>query len=43
VRRPQYDREADVGRLDQALDEANAKGWTVVDMKNDWRRVFLFE
>ena len=27
----------------KALDEANAKGWTVVDMKNDWRRVFPFE
>ena len=32
-----------VGRLDKALDEANAKGWTVVDMKHDWRRVFPFE
>jgi phosphoglycolate phosphatase-like HAD superfamily hydrolase len=31
------------GRLDKALDEAHAKGWTVVDMKNDWRRVFPFE
>ena len=31
------------GRLDGALDEAHAKGWTVVDMKNDWRRVFPFE
>jgi hypothetical protein len=43
IREWEYDREADVGRLDQALDEANAKGWTVVDMKNDWRRVFPFE
>jgi hypothetical protein len=23
-----YDRNSDVGRLDKALDEANAKGWT---------------
>ena len=37
-----YDR-ASIGQLDKALDEANAKGWTVVDMKNDWRRVFPFE
>jgi hypothetical protein len=35
-----YDRQSHVGRLDKALDEANAKGWTVVDMKRDWRRVF---
>jgi hypothetical protein len=38
-----YDRNSTIGRLDKALDEANAKGWTVVDMKNDWRRVFPFE
>jgi len=35
-----YDRQSHVGRLDKALDEANAKGWTVVDMKRDWRQVF---
>jgi phosphoglycolate phosphatase-like HAD superfamily hydrolase len=38
-----YDRHSTFGRLDKALDEANAKGWTVVDMKNDWQRVFPFE
>jgi phosphoserine phosphatase len=37
-----YDRSA-MGRLDKALDEASAKGWTVVDMKNDWRRIFPFD
>ena len=26
--------------LDKALDEANAKGWMVVDMKSDWRTIF---
>jgi len=26
--------------LDKALDEANAKGWTVVDMKKDWKLFF---
>ena len=35
-----YDRTSHVGRLDKALDEANARGWTVVDMKNDWRAIF---
>jgi hypothetical protein len=38
-----YDRKSGVGRLDRALDEAKARGWTVVDMKDDWRRVFPFE
>ena len=35
-----YDRNSAVGRLDQALDEAREKGWTVVDMQNDWKTVF---
>jgi phosphoglycolate phosphatase-like HAD superfamily hydrolase len=35
-----YDRTSHVGRLDKALDEAMAKGWTVVDMKTDWNVVF---
>jgi phosphoglycolate phosphatase-like HAD superfamily hydrolase len=38
-----YDRTSHVGRLDKALDEANAKGWAVVDMKRDWKRIFAFE
>ncbi|WP_197087473.1 HAD family hydrolase [Bradyrhizobium sp. LTSP857] len=38
-----YDRNSSVGRLDKALDVARAEGWTVVDMKNDWKRVFAFE
>lgn len=35
-----YDRESKVGRLDAALDEAQARGWTVVSIKNDWSNVF---
>jgi phosphoserine phosphatase len=35
-----YDRSSAVGRLDRALTEANARGWTVVDMRRDWRVVF---
>jgi phosphoglycolate phosphatase-like HAD superfamily hydrolase len=38
-----YDRQSHVGKLDKALDEANAKRWTVVDMKRDWNKVFAFE
>jgi len=38
-----YDRNSSIGRPDKALDEANARGWTVVDMKKDWKRVFPFD
>jgi len=37
-----YDRASPIGRLDKALDEAQAKAWTVVDMKNDWKTIFPF-
>lgn len=43
VREYAYDRNSDIGKLDKALDEAHEKGWTVVDMKNDWRTVFPFQ
>jgi hypothetical protein len=35
-----YDRNSYIGRLNTALDEAKARGWTVVDMKRDWLTVF---
>ena len=35
-----YDRESKIGRLDAALDEAEARGWTVVSMRNDFATVF---
>ncbi|HEY1910790.1 MAG TPA: HAD family hydrolase [Vicinamibacterales bacterium] len=35
-----YDRTSSFGKLDKAWDEATAKGWTVVDMKSEWKRVF---
>jgi phosphoglycolate phosphatase-like HAD superfamily hydrolase len=38
-----YDRESHIGRLDQGLNEAAERGWTVVSMQNDWRKVFAFE
>ena len=43
VREYAYDRNSDVGSLDKALDEALAKGWTVVDMKTDWKTIFPAE
>lgn len=35
-----YDRQAKIGRLDRGLDEGKRLGWTFVDMKQDWNRVF---
>ncbi len=35
-----YDRKSHVGTLDKALDQADANGWIIVDMKNDWRKIF---
>ena len=32
-----------MGRLELALDEAHQRGWTVVSMKDDWNRIFVFE
>jgi len=38
-----YDRQSSIGRLDKGLDEAQGKGWTVVDMKKDWKRIYPFD
>ena len=38
-----YDRKSQVGKLDKAWDEAVRRGWLVVDMKRDWKKVFPFE
>ena len=36
--------ESRVGTFTQALhDEAGKNGWTVISMKNDWKRIFSFE
>ncbi len=35
-----YDRQTEFGRLDKALDAAAIAGWTVVDMKADWKQIF---
>jgi phosphoserine phosphatase len=35
-----YDRNSHIGKLDKALDEAQARSWAVVDMKKDWKTVF---
>jgi phosphoglycolate phosphatase-like HAD superfamily hydrolase len=38
-----YDRKSSIGRLDKGLDEAKARGWTIVSMKDDWKQIFAFE
>ena len=38
-----YDHQTHVGRLDKALDEALNRGWTVVDMKKDWKVIYPFQ
>jgi phosphoglycolate phosphatase-like HAD superfamily hydrolase len=38
-----YDRKSHIGKLDKALDEAEKRGWTIVSMKREWKKVFPFE
>jgi len=35
-----YDSDSFVGRFDKGIEQAQADGWTVVDMQNDWNTVF---
>jgi hypothetical protein len=35
-----YDRNSSIGKLDKGLDEAQERGWTIVDMKQDWKIIF---
>ena len=35
-----YDRQSPIGQLDKALDQAQEKGWTVIDMQKDWNRIY---
>ena len=43
VREWAYDRKSHIGRLDKGLDQAQKEGWTVIDMKNDWKVIYPFE
>ena len=43
VREWAYDRKSHIGRLDKGLDEALEKGWTITDMKKDWKVIYPFE
>ncbi len=35
-----YDRDSHIGKVDKGLDAAKAGGWTVVDMKKDWKTIY---
>ncbi|WP_274475594.1 HAD family hydrolase [Mangrovimonas aestuarii] len=43
VREWAYDRKSHVGGFDKGLDEANEKGWSMVDMAKDWKVIYPFE
>ncbi len=38
-----YDRKSHIGKLDKGLNEAADRGWTVIDMKRDWKLIYPFE
>ena len=35
-----YDRESHIGKLERELDEGPQRGWIIVSIKNDWKRVY---
>jgi phosphoglycolate phosphatase-like HAD superfamily hydrolase len=38
-----YDRASHVGTLARGLDEAGKRGWTVVDMRQEWKVIYPFQ
>ncbi|MFD1793381.1 HAD family hydrolase [Ochrobactrum teleogrylli] len=38
-----YDRQSSFGKLDKALTEAPERNWVIVDMKNDWKKIYAFD
>jgi len=43
IREWAYDRDSHIGKLDKGLDQAIKDGWTVIDMKKDWKVIYPFE
>ncbi|RLD79775.1 MAG: haloacid dehalogenase-like hydrolase [Bacteroidetes bacterium] len=43
IREWAYDRNSSIGKLDKGLDEAKENGWTVINMKDDWKVIYPFE
>ncbi len=40
VREFAYDRGSHIGKLERGLDEAGARGWSLISIRNDWRTVY---
>ena len=38
-----YDRASHIGALARGLDEAGKRGWTVVDMRQDWKVIYPWQ
>ncbi len=38
-----YDRKSPIGTLQKGLDDAQKNHWLVVDMKNDWKKIYPFD
>lgn len=38
-----YDRKSAIGTFDKGLDEANEKGWPIIDMAKDWKLIYPYE
>ncbi len=43
IREFAYDRQSPLGHLEKALDDAKKYNWLIVDMKNDWKRIYSWE
>ncbi|WP_348799339.1 HAD family hydrolase [Flavobacterium adhaerens] len=43
IREWAYDRKSHIGTFDKGWDEATARGWTIADMKTDWKVIYPFE
>ncbi|MDO6761391.1 HAD family hydrolase [Tamlana sp. 2_MG-2023] len=38
-----YDRESHIGQFNKGLDYATENGWTIIDMKKDWKVIYPFQ
>ncbi|UKJ06550.1 HAD family hydrolase [Solitalea lacus] len=43
LREVAYDHQSSIGTLDKALTEAPKRGWLLIDMKKDWKKIFSFD
>lgn len=41
VREWAYDRQSHIGNLEKGLNDASKYNWLIVDMKNDWKEIFM--